>query len=76
MLKKRVNYVAPVVDWSFKSLTEKLARLIELQSFDGSWPGSEEIASILGFKEGVESKEGVDKGFGSHCLWLSGLRLW
>jgi hypothetical protein len=60
------DYVVPVVDWSSKSLTEKLARLIELQIFDGSWAESEEIASILGFKEGVESKEGVDKG-----VWIT-----
>jgi len=63
---EELNYVAPVVDWLSKSLTEKLARLIELQTFDGSWAESEEIASILGFKEGVESKEGVDKG-----VWIT-----
>jgi hypothetical protein len=60
------NYMAPFVDWPSKSLTEKLARLIELQTFDGSWPESEEIASILGFKEGVEWKVGVDKG-----VWIT-----
>jgi hypothetical protein len=63
---EEIDYVAPVVDWSSKSFTEKVARLIELQTFDGSWAESEEIASILGFKEGVESKEGVDKG-----VWIT-----
>jgi hypothetical protein len=58
--------VALVVDWSSKSFTEKVARLIELQTFDGSWVESEEIANILGFKEGVESKDGIDKG-----VWIT-----
>ncbi len=57
---EEIDYVAPVVDWSSKSFTEKVARLIELQTFDGSWAETEEIASILGFKEGVESKDGVE----------------
>jgi hypothetical protein len=63
---EEIDYLASVVDWSSKSLTEKLARLIELQTFDGSWAESEEIASIMGFKEGVESREGVDKG-----VWIT-----
>lgn len=63
---EEIDYVALIVDWSLKSFTEKVARLIELQTFDGSWAESEEIASILGFKVGVDSKEGVDKG-----VWIT-----
>lgn len=42
----------PTIDWSSKSLPEKVARLIELQAFDGSWSGSDsEVIQILGLAE-------------------------
>ncbi|KAN0091683.1 von Willebrand factor type A domain containing protein [Hyaloscypha variabilis] len=43
------SYVEPAIDWSSKSLQEKVARIIELQAFDGSWSGSDaEILMVLG----------------------------
>ena len=55
--KKRTK---PIIDWPSKSLTEKVARLIELQTFDGSWTGGEDI----------------NKGFWDSAVGWSGSRVW
>jgi hypothetical protein len=61
--KKRTK---PIIDWPSKSLTEKVARLIELQTFDGSWTGGEDIKGILGFSGGMEWKQGVEM-----AVWIT-----
>jgi von Willebrand factor type A domain len=62
----------PVTDWTSRSLADKVARLIELQTFEGSWPTEEreahEIARIV-FERvagGMEWKEGVEK-----AVWIT-----
>ena len=48
-----LSSVQPTIDWSSKSLQEKVARVIELQAFDGSWSGSDsEVIDILGVAAG------------------------
>jgi hypothetical protein len=54
------SYVEPAIDWSSKSLQEKVARIIELQAFDGSWSGSDaEILMVLSLP--AEDGKVVDK---------------
>jgi hypothetical protein len=57
---ERKNPTVNTVDWSSKSLQEKVARLIELQTFEGSWPFDVEVFAVMGMAYG--EKEGVDKG--------------
>jgi hypothetical protein len=55
----------PAIDWSSKSVQEKVARFIELQTFQGSWTFDVEVFSIMGLgdgqSEGVKRQDGVDK---------------
>ena len=55
----------PAIDWSSKSVQEKVARFIELQTFEGSWTFDVEVFSIMGLgegqSEGVKRQDGVDK---------------
>jgi hypothetical protein len=55
----------PAIDWSSKSVQEKVARFIELQTFEGSWAFDVEVFSIMGLgegqSEGVKRQDGVNK---------------
>jgi Vault protein inter-alpha-trypsin domain/von Willebrand factor type A domain len=64
--KRKSLRTKPTIDWSSKSVTEKVARLIELQTFDGSWTGDEEIKEIMGFNGGLDLKQGVEM-----AVWIT-----
>ncbi|PMD63822.1 uncharacterized protein K444DRAFT_609634 [Hyaloscypha bicolor E] len=68
----------PMVDWSSKTIQEKIARLIELQTFQGTWSGSEsEIFKFvvrMGRRKVSRDNMTLIRESVLRRLWLSGLR--
>jgi hypothetical protein len=66
----------PMVDWSSKSVQEKVARLIELQTFEATWyaPDSEIFGFVVWMGRRKQPRDNVAliRESELRCLWLSG----